>query len=244
MRASKEPCRFVWESFLLSGDDGSPIEGSPLTMSSTNLAAEAVRANCSSADSVLGISPLEASLAACANCPSEDPDLCIVSIAFSVSGLTSISGGVDDMDTLCGGGIGCGAGTIPVGGAAIATGVVAAGILLAETAALPLALFILSANFPFGLYVDGGRNHGGVGGRLLLSSSGISSLTTLLTPPPTLLTMLKVVWLEDGTTFVIMEPVPMPMAMVVDTPGDLTRFVCATRSKNLRSNSLNSTRIL
>mmetsp|Transcript_12063 Transcript_12063/g.21765 ORF Transcript_12063/g.21765 Transcript_12063/m.21765 type:complete len:244 (-) Transcript_12063:1201-1932(-) len=242
MRASKEPCRFVWESFLLSEDDGSPIEGSPLTMSSTNLAAEAVRANCSSADSVLGISPLEASLAACVNCPSEDPDLCIVTIAFSVSGLTSISGGVDDMDTLCDGNGCCnGSGAFAVGGAAIATGAVAADILLAETAALPLALFILSANFPFGLYVDGGRNHGGVGGRLLFSSSDISSLTTLLTPPPTLLTMLKVVWLEDGTTLVIMEPVPMPM--VVDTPGDLTRFVCATRSKNLRSNSLNSTRI-
>ena len=59
---------------------------------------EAVRANCSSADSVLGISSLEAALARRSK---EHADLSNAAIAFSVSDLKSAGGGVDEIDTFC-----------------------------------------------------------------------------------------------------------------------------------------------
>ena len=205
----------------------------PLTISSTNLAAtdgtqvtsnlsqdiqkkkkrtcegrqnailpEAVRASCSRADSVLGISS-----AACARRSNEDtdrndendriddPDLCIASIAISVSDFTSISGGVEETDTFCSD----------------------EGDSSSEADGGAIQADAFSANLPLGLYVDGGRSQGGVGG---LFSSSISPLTAF---PP--IFMLITVAL-DATTAVMAAPFVIAPAM----PGDLTRFVWATRS--------------
>ena len=154
-------------------------------MSTFNHSPDAVLANCSRADSLLGIvSSLEAAVERRSN---EDADRVIASIAFSVSDFTSTNGGVEETDTFwVGGGACCGGGC-------------------KATVALAAANAVFSANLPFGLYDFGGRSQGGVGGR----SISLSSLIILI------------VWQLDN--------VPGPNV------GGFTRFVAATRSKNLLS---------
>lgn len=205
----------------------SPKELSPFTISSTNLAAEAVRANCSSADSVrrssdpsVSCSSLVAA-AASARQSNEDPDLLIVAIIFSVvgfardnGGIAKTAGGVEESErgfdetSTSGNSFGAAEG---------------AGKDIAGEASLFIHLILL-AKIPFGWYVDGGRNQGGVGGL----SRSISSWAF---PAVTLLIFMEVL---AGT------PTMTPAAMIEATPGDFTRFVWATRLKNLLSSSPNS----
>lgn len=102
-------------------------------MSTFNHSPDAVLANCSRADSLLGIvSSLEAAVERRSN---EDADRVIASIAFSVSDFTSTNGGVEETDTFwvgCGGGAGCKGGC-------------------KATVALAAASAVFSANLPFGL---------------------------------------------------------------------------------------------
>mmetsp|Transcript_3578 Transcript_3578/g.5490 ORF Transcript_3578/g.5490 Transcript_3578/m.5490 type:complete len:346 (-) Transcript_3578:816-1853(-) len=188
MRTLKLPRSADCDNFFPSTFASS--EPSPFTISSTNLAAEAVLANCSKADSVREIPSFEVVRASCSRV-----------VVLTTSGFLTTSSEAFV--------------------AAAAAAAAAANFAFLSAAAFALASNLL-ANFPDGLYFVGGFNQGGVGG------ASISKSSTPLAAPPTFIRL-------GGS-----GPRTPLGPIAAETPGALTRFVWATRSKNRLSSSLSS----